>query len=203
MAKIVLEEGKEFALLPVDSIVNLKIAEVVIRDVDGARGKWEKLEITFEILSVQATGDGSPVGAYDAAIGSKIWGSVPFKLTDSAENKLRMWTEAILGMELGLGFELDTDYFVGRTVRGLTTQYEKRAKDSQGNPFKSHQIGSLLPAATTQQAPQAPNYAAAPTPAAAPAQQGYAFGQQPVTQPMAQVSGGSNGVGWQAEEPPF
>lgn len=203
MAKITMEEAKEFALLPVDSIVNLKVTEAVIREVNSGRNPWEKLEITFEILSIQATGDGSPIENYQAAIGSKIWGSVPFKLTDSAENKLRLWTEAILGMELGLGFELDTEYFIGRTVRGITGQYDKRNKDATGRPFKGHQVDSLLAATPSAPAPQAPNYAAAPTSPAPVGQVAQQTVTQPMTQPMTQVAGGSNGVGWQPEDPPF
>lgn len=148
MAKIVVEEQKDFALLPVDSILHLKVDELEVKEVDGRNGKWEKLEITFKVLGIQAIGDGTPIADYEEQIiGSKIWGSVPFRLTDSAENKLRIWSEAILGVEMGVGFELDTDLFVGREVRGLTSQYEKRDRDAKGNPIKRHQINSLLPKA--------------------------------------------------------
>lgn len=189
MAKITMEEAKDFALLPKDSIVNLKITEAVIKEVQGQRGPWEKLEITFEILGIQATGDGSDPAQYQSVIGSKIWGSIPFRLNDSAENKLRIWSEAILGMELGIGFELDTDYFVGRQVRGLTGQYDKRNRDAQGNPFKGHQIDSLLPAATQPTV----NTAAAPTTG------GYAYGGTPaVNAAPAQAQ-----QQWEPQPPPF
>lgn len=189
MAKITLEEQPDFALLPKDSIVHLKVTEVVIREVDGRNGKWEKLEFTFEITGIQVTGDGSPVESYQSVVGSKIWGSVPFRLTDSAENKLRLWSEALLNMPMGVGFELDTDYFVGRTVRGLTGLYPKRAiNPATGQPFMGHQIDSLLPMGN----------AGAQAPQAAPQQ------QTPAGLPQAQPQ--AVGAGWggpQPEDPPF
>lgn len=161
MAKIVVEEQKEFAVLPADSILHLKVDELKVKEVDGQNGKWEKLEFTFKILGIQAVGDGSPVEDYENLISTKIWGSVPFRLTDSPENRLRQWAEAILGIELGVGYELDTDHFERREVRGVTTTYNKRSVNPKtGQPFKAHQIDSLLP--------KAGGYAAAaPAPAAA------------------------------------
>lgn len=146
MPKIIVEESKDFLLLPPDSILSLKIDEVSTKLIESGRhGPWEKLEFKFKILGIQAVGDGTPVDKYDGVIASPIWGSVPFKLTDSPENRLRQWTEAILGLEIGVGYELDTDLFLGREVRGITSQYEKRARDARGNAMKAHQIDSLLP----------------------------------------------------------
>lgn len=146
MAKIKLEEQPEFLVFPEDSILVLKIDEVSVQDMQGSNGPWQKLNFTFKILECQAMGDGSPVANADSAIGSKIWGNVPFKLTDSPENKLRQWAEAIFGMELGVGFELDTDLFEGKTVRGVTNQYDKKANNpATGRPFRAHSVNSLLP----------------------------------------------------------
>lgn len=147
MAKITLEEAKEIQLLPKDSIVELKIEECNVVTQQGQRGEWQKVEFKFKILGIQAIGDGSPNSDYDSLITEFIYGSVPFKLNDHPENKLRSWAEAIFRQDLGLGFELDTDMFTGRMVRGLTSQYEKRgSRDPQtGQPFKRHQVESLLP----------------------------------------------------------
>lgn len=163
MAKITLEEQPEFLTFPVDSILDMKIEEANVVTVNGQRGDWQKVEFKFKILGIQALGDGSPVNTFDSMVTQTIWGSVPFRLTDSPENKLRQWAEAIFGMELGLGFELDTDMFVGRRVRGLTGQYEKRSGD---NVYKRHQIEALLPAAGGQQpAPVAAGATASGAPA--------------------------------------
>lgn len=168
MPKITMEEQPEFAVLPDDSIVHLKIEDLKVKDVEGQHGPWQKLEFTFKILGIQAVGDGSNPEDYESLITSKIWGSVPFKLTDNPENKLRQWAEAILDMPLSVGFELDTDFFFNREVRGVTNTYDKKAKDPRtGLPFKGHQINSLLPKSggpavaqaqpAAQQAPPAQN----------------------------------------------
>lgn len=168
MAKIMLEEQPEFLVFPEDSILVLKIDGVEVQELQGKNGPWQKLNFTFKILEVQAMGDGSPVSNADQTIGTKIWGNVPFKLTDSPENKLRQWTEAIFGMELGVGFELDTDLFEGKTVRGITNQYDKKAMNAAtGRPFRAHSVDSLLPYGApltpAQVAPQADPWASEPT----------------------------------------
>lgn len=184
MAKITLEEAPEYSVLPPDSIVLLTIKEVVVKEVNTGGRPWDKLEFTFNIDGIQVTGDGSPVENYQSAIGSVIWGSVPFRLTDTAENKLRLWSEAILGMELGIGFELDTDYFVGRKVRGLIGNYDKKSiNPATGKPFKAHQVTSLLKMGDAAAQPQMTGPSSYQIPQ-----------QQPVT---------AGGAGWQPEEPPF
>lgn len=187
MAKLVVEEQKDYPTLPVDSIVHMIVDSVEVRTVQGARGDWEKLEFKFKILGIQSVSLGHPSN-YDNLIGEFIYGSTPFRLTDSQENKLRLWAEAILNRPLELGFELDTDYFLRREVRGVTSTYEKRAKDPNTNkPFIGHQIASLLPMGSGQatvpgQAPgaQAP-IQQAPSSWGAPA-------QQPVQQQAAPLS---------------
>ena len=194
MPKITLEEQPEFAVLPDDSIIFMKIEDLGVRDVDGQHGPWQKLEFTFKILGIQSIGDGGNPEDYESLITSKIWGSVPFKLTDSPENKLRLWAEAILGMELGVGFELDTDMFVGREVRGVTSTYEKKKSGIDprtGKYFRAHQVNSLLVKGGGHQAQYAP--AATPAaPAAAPENPWVSSGQ-PV---------GANGNTW-SDDPGF
>jgi len=171
MAKLIVEEQKEFTLLPEDTILLLKVDELKEVDLVSAHGPWTKLEIKFKIMGVQAVGGGGDPSEYEDMIAGPIWGSVPLKLTDSPENKLRQWAEAIFGVEMGVGFELDTELFLSRQVRGVTSQYKKKDLDSKGNPVFKHQIGALLPvsggfaAAATQPVP-----AAAADPWATPAQ---------------------------------
>src|SRR4051794_29648822 len=111
MPKLIVEEQKDLAVLPADSILHLKVDEVSTREVQGRSGPYEKLEIKFNVLGIQAIGDGSPPEQYAEVIGSPIWGSTSLRLTSSPENRLRQWAEAILGVDLGIGFELDTDLF--------------------------------------------------------------------------------------------
>lgn len=146
MAKIVMDEYTERSVLPDSSIVFLKVDSQETKEVDGKNGKWQKLEFTFKLLGIQVLGDGGDISEYDDLIGGKIFGSVPFTFTDSPENKLKQWVEALLGMELVKGFELDTDILDRREARGITRQFDKRAIDVHtGKPFRGHGIDSLLP----------------------------------------------------------
>jgi len=157
MAKLRVEEQQEFSLLPVDTILLLKVDELTEKPMTTNGRDWTKLEIKFKILQVIATGDGSPVQNYEDQIAGPIWGGVSLRLTEHPENKLRMWAEAILGIEMGVGFELDTEVFMGREVKGIVSQYPKKAVDPKtGQPFKGHQVESLIPntAAPYTQAPQ-------------------------------------------------
>lgn len=139
MAKILMEEYEEYPVLPADSIIQVKVEDCSVKEVNGQRGTWNKLEFTFKIMSV-------PSPEYDSLITGKIWGSVPFRFTDSVENKLRQWVEALLGMELSAGFELDTDLLIGREARAIISNYDKKATDPRtGLPFKQHQVDTLLP----------------------------------------------------------
>src|SRR3954471_13099437 len=111
MARTVLEHHEDRLTFPADSILELKIDEAKVSEQnrrDGT-GTWEKLSIKFKILGVQAVGDGSNPAGYDNWITEYIYGSIPFYLSDSADNKLRIWLEAIFRTELGLGFEFDTN----------------------------------------------------------------------------------------------
>lgn len=183
MAKITLDEQETILTFPTDSILELKIEEATVRTVQGRNGDWQKVEFKFKVLGIQALGDGSrDFDPYDNWITKDIYGSIPFRLTNSPENKLRIWAEAIFRQELGLGFELDTDLFVGRKVRGLTSRYESKARGADGAPLYRHQIETLLPASDQAQ-PAAPVVSGAPT--AGPS------------------TGDPWGNNWKSEEPPF
>lgn len=147
MAKIIAEEHKDFQLLPADSILFLKVVDCEVREIQRSNGSsWQKLEFTFNINGIQRLGDGSTPDEYGEIVGTKIWGSAPFRLTDSAENKLKRWVEAILGLEITAGFELDTDYLKGRDCRGTTSVYDKKTiNPTTGRNYQGHQVEDLLP----------------------------------------------------------
>lgn len=186
MPKLIVEEQKEFTLFPPDSILALRAEEQEIREVQGRYGPWNKLEIKFIVLGIVAIGDGGNPQHYEAAIGGPIWGSVPFRLDESPENKLRLWAEAIFNVDFGLGAEVDTDLFMGRECRGLTSQYKKREANPDGSPRWGHQIEALIrQGAPVPQQGTPPGYGQAPQGYGQPPQQGYA--QPNVTQPQAPV----------------
>lgn len=149
MAKVVLENFDEFPVLPEGSIIHTRVEDVVEREVNGKNGTWKKLEFTFKITDIQTTGDGSPTEKYESLVGSKIWGSCPFRFVNSPDNRLKQFVEAILGMTVDVGFELDTDLLVGKKVRAITNQYDKKTINSAtGKPFKGQQVDALLPMGT-------------------------------------------------------
>lgn len=152
MAVIKMDEYEEYPVLPDNSIIITTVTDLTVKDVNGQNGTWQKLELTFRVDGIQATGDGSPVEGYESLVGGKIWGSVPFRFTDSPENKLKQWVEAIFGMELAVGFELDTDLLTNKKVRAITSSYAKKSIDPRtGQPFRQHQVDALLPFGSTPQ----------------------------------------------------
>lgn len=172
--KLTLTEAPEFPVLPVDSIVQVTCTNIEEKYVDGKDGKegWTKLEFTFSV-------DAVPSSIPDAGSleGSKIWGNCSAKFTTHPDNKLRQWTVALLGgIELGEGFELDTDVLLNRKARAVISQYTKR----NGQP--QHQVGGLLPLV---QAASAPTITA------------------PVIQESAQPLVSVTGSAWADDEPPF
>lgn len=199
MAKLTVEHQEEILTFPTDTILELKIEEcnIVTVQSQGRGGDWQKLEFKFKVLNIQALGDGSSdITPYENWIGKNIFGSVPARLTDSPENRLRIWAEAIFKTELGVGFELDTDLFLGRKVRGLTSQYNAKGRDGSGQPFKRHQVETLLPFGGEQAAASPAMVGAASAPAAPAADPWGAA-------PAAATPGDPWGSTLGSDEPPF
>lgn len=199
MARITMEEQPDFLVFPTDTLLLLKVLESNTQEVPGRDGRdgWTKCSFKFKIMQVLAVGDGSPVDAWAEMVGKEIYGSVPWRLTDSAENKLRIWSEALLQVELGLGFDLDTNMFPGRMVKGITSQYDGKAVNPATNQkFKRHQVETLLSAGGggglgSPVQSEAPGQGWGGPP---PQQQG-GWGQQQPTQQYGQPVQ-SNGGGW-------
>lgn len=229
MAKLVVEEQKEIPTLPDDSILHLKVEEIELKTVQGNRGPWDKLDFKFKILGVLHVEGAYSPEEFGNLLGENIYGGMGARMTDSPENRLRLWAEAILQRELPVGFELDTDYLLGREVRGVVRTYEKRnINPATGQPFRGHNVQSLLPLgggvsgpapgdAAPQPAPQ--NWGAGPAeqsgwgaPQQAPQQGGWGAPPQqapqqappqqaPVADPWA--TPGVAAPGGYDEEPPF
>lgn len=135
MPKITMEEAGEtpqFTVLPQDALVKVRVLNTSIRDMDGKYGPWQKLELEFEILEVIFPKD------FDSAVGQRIWGGIPFRFVDSEDNDLKQWVEALFGLELSPGFELDTDNLIGREAKGVVENYPKK------NGETGHSIASLI-----------------------------------------------------------
>lgn len=154
MAKIVLQEVKDYAVLPEDTIISVIVDDCQPREVPARNGRegWTKCEFKFRIDDIPSAllNDGD----YRDLLGERIFGSVSFSFTEHPDNKLRQWSEALLNMgDLGVGFELDTDMLIGRSARAVVSHYKKR------DGTLAHQVGALLPPAPLVSPP--PAFAAA------------------------------------------
>jgi len=168
--KITLQED-DYLLLPENTLIGVKVSEIEVVEIPGKDGKkpWEKINFKFIIKSAPA--------AYDAAVGSPIWGGIGFRFSLNPDNQLYQWVSALLGgLDLQVGFELDTDLLIGREAKALTTQYPKK------NGGFGHRVDSLLPATVGAAA----NLAPAPAPAPAPAVPAFGW----MTDPPASVQPG-------------
>lgn len=138
--KLTLEDAQtdfDFLTLPDETIVQLVVEEIELRDVPGKDGKagWQKFSFKFKILGLPTAIEDE----YASLIGTPIWGSVGAKFTIHPDNKLRQWSEALLDIgELDAGFELDTDMLIGRKARGVTGTYPKR------DGGRNHDVKGLL-----------------------------------------------------------
>lgn len=160
MPKIIATEAEDFTVLPADVIITVRVEETKVETIPGKNGKdpWDKLDFKFVITGVTNE-------AYKDAEGQNIWGGVAFRLSNSPDNKLKQWTEALLGIEISEGFELETEWFEGRSARAVVANYTR----SSGGT--AHKVGALLPLAGAQSAVpnQVAEVFATPTPAPAPA----------------------------------
>ena len=139
--KIVAEQGQEFVVLPKDTVITVRVNNTKVETVPGRdnNDSWDKLDFEFTIVGVAND-------QFKDAEGQKIWGGVPFKLTVHPDNRLKQWTEALLGIEITEGFELDTDLLEGRTARAIVDQYPRKTGGF------NHKVVALLPSTDPTQA---------------------------------------------------
>ena len=76
----------------------------------------------------------------------KAWGETDPKVTSSSDDPVRQWSETLLGRDLELGEELDTDLLVGLPCQIVVRHEEPRArKDGSGN-FYGCPVADVFPA---------------------------------------------------------
>jgi len=141
MPKMMLEEAKEFGVLPDETLILIEVQDIRERNVTpkGGGEGWTKLEFKCVIRDIPDRFKGDE--EYMELIGSNIWGSTSNRFTTHPDNKLRRWSEALLNMgELDAGFELDTDLLIGRQAKAVTGSYVRN------DGSRRHQIDDMLPA---------------------------------------------------------
>lgn len=116
-------EKKSFQVIPDDTIVNVEVVNVELRDFpEEFRAQYnvkDKQEVSFRFRVT----DGDFKGL-------NLWGSARPEFNDSDQCRLRLWTQEILGVDkLPEGYVFDTDDFDGATCRVLVS--ERRKKNGQ------------------------------------------------------------------------
>lgn len=158
MAVIKADKGEDFVVLPKDIVINVRVDSTKVETIPGKGNNddWDKLDFKFTITHVSNE-------QYQEAAGQTIWGGVPFRLTDHPDNRLKQWVEALLGIEVSEGFELDTDLLNGRQARAIVDNYPRKTGGM------AHKVGALLPLGDPGAAKAAAVFDSPAAPAPAPA----------------------------------
>lgn len=137
MPKLVMQEHdpNAYKTLPADTMIQVEVADIKEREVTSTKGNWMKLEFKFVVTDIPD----ALMEEYAEVVGSNIWGSVSARFSEHPDNKLRHWAEALFGIELTVGYELDTDDLLGKKARAAVTNYTKRDGGT------AHQVGELFP----------------------------------------------------------
>lgn len=137
MPKATVKEESEYPL-PAETVFPARLDKVVEKTVEftykahhaavkngrakvGETGGFTKWQWEFAITD----------GPY---AGMKAWGDTDGKLTNREDDRVRQWSETLLGRELGIGDELDTDLLVGLPC-SITVRHDEPVprRDGTGN----------------------------------------------------------------------
>lgn len=138
-----LNEDEPDLTLPRDSIHRARLVSITSRDVTNSStnktSTW--LRFTWEIT---VPGDGL---GYEY-IGRRVSGECFAKMSNRDGNKLREWSEAILGREIPVGMTVDTDDLVGLEAE-IIIDHEQDRKDAKK---VWERVSAVLPIADRQSA---------------------------------------------------
>jgi hypothetical protein len=139
--------------IPLDTLVPLRLESVEFVSIDytvksgpnaGKPGKFNKWEWTF--------------GVYDGEYtGLTVRGNSEPRITSLEERTgslhlARPWVEALLGRELALGEEIDTDDLIGLAGVGTVEHLPPRPKKDGGGSWFNVALDELFPAGSMGQA---------------------------------------------------
>jgi hypothetical protein len=132
MGKYTVEEYKEIPPIPADTIFPAKVTKVeeLERQINGEPVK----KIRFR---VKVSAPGTEWDNYHYS------GEVFARLTEHPDNEFRIWVESLLGHELPVGYDLDTDKLVDLNCR-VNIGYRTYTKD--GKERFANFIDTILPA---------------------------------------------------------
>lgn len=109
MPVLVLGESNYAGLIPADTVLPAIVTSCTHKKTpfinDDGTEAWQ-YEFAFQISD--------PGQPFD---GTRLWGKTSDKFVNNPNCRLYSWAQEILGVELEAGFELDTDFLAGNTVR--------------------------------------------------------------------------------------
>jgi hypothetical protein len=105
--KRVVEHVKPKEPIPEDTILAATIVAIreIKKDFKDGTGEQPRIEFKFKITAP---------GVWE---GQTITGDLPDNLNDGEFNRFRQWCELLLGFEIPLGYELDTDDLINKACR--------------------------------------------------------------------------------------
>lgn len=83
---------------------------------------------------------------------TRVWGDTSRTFSNNPNCKLWCWSQAILGQELGVGDQLDTDDLVGEMCRIVVKQRVQKGKDGAEDKIRNY-VSDVLPLRGTRVAP--------------------------------------------------
>jgi hypothetical protein len=106
-------------------LVGVKMVKKPFKDDDG--NEIHRVEFAFVIET--------PGGPFD---GQKIWGDTSTVFSNNPNCRLYAWAQEILGIELPVGYDLDTEVLVSHDCRVVVgrREYQKDGKDQVRNFVK-------------------------------------------------------------------
>ena len=142
MPKATMREEAEYALpageyfpARLDSVSEKEI-EFFKKDKNGNRTE-EKSSFTKWVWEFKIT-DGDYTGM-------KAWGETEDRVTNREDNLVRQWAEALLGKELEIGDEFDTDAVLGLPCL-LTVRHDEPRTKRDGGKFYGCPVDEVYPA---------------------------------------------------------
>lgn len=137
--------------LPEDSIHRARLDEVKDRFIEWTDSKsGEKKSTTILEWWWEITQPGGGLGAEYK--GRKVKGTCDARLSNRAGNRLREWSEALLGRELPVGFQLDVE-----DLQGLEAEIVIGHRVDKKDPTKIYeQVTDVIPLSTAGEYDQPP-----------------------------------------------
>lgn len=135
-----LEESDFKGYIPDQTILDAKVVSIVKKKqnfVDEDGNPVFKLEWKFEI-----TEDGN-------WLGQNVYGKTGIKFNNHPNNTLFTWSQAVIGVELPVGYGLDTDDLldVGCRVRMMLEEYDDK---KTGAKKQTNKVADVLPSLENQ-----------------------------------------------------